>query len=72
MKIFIEQVFIKFKHIKNWQKYILSPTFSIYEEDILLDTEVNLYLFGVLRCFQRCTGHIKVGSWKGRGNQYIQ
>ena len=31
-----------------------------------------IYLFGVLRCFQHCTGHITIGSWKGRGNQYIQ
>ena len=29
-------------------------------------------LFGVLRRFQHCTGHIMMGSWKGRGNQYIQ
>ena len=29
-------------------------------------------LFGVLRHFQHCTGHITMGSWKGRGNQYIQ
>ena len=28
-------------------------------------------LFGVLRRFQHCTGHITTGSWKGRGNQYI-
>ena len=28
-------------------------------------------LFGVLRPFQHCTGHITTGSWKGRGNQYI-
>ena len=28
-------------------------------------------LFGVLRRFQHCTGHIMTGSWKGRGNQYI-
>ena len=26
----------------------------------------------VLRRFQHCTGHITTGSWKGRGNQYIQ
>ena len=32
----------------------------------------KLYLFGVLRCFQHCTGHITTGSCKGRGNQYIQ
>ena len=32
----------------------------------------KIYLFGVLRRFQHCTGHITTGSWKGRGNQYIQ
>ena len=32
----------------------------------------NFYLFGVLRRFQHCTGHITTGSWKGRGNQYIE
>ena len=32
----------------------------------------NIYLFGVLGRFQHCTGHITMGSWKGRGNQYIQ
>ena len=31
-----------------------------------------IYLFGVLRHFQHFTGHITMGSWKGRGNQYIQ
>ena len=31
-----------------------------------------IYLFGVLRHFQHCTGHITMGNWKGRGNQYIQ
>ena len=31
-----------------------------------------VYLFGVLHRFQHCTGHITTGSWKGRGNQYIQ
>ena len=30
------------------------------------------YFWGVLRRFQHCTGHITTGSWKGRGNQYIQ
>ena len=34
---------------------------------------MNYYLlFGVLRRFQHCTGHITTGSWKGRGNQYIE
>ena len=31
-----------------------------------------VYLFGVLCHFQHCTRHITTGSWKGRGNQYIQ
>ena len=31
-----------------------------------------IYLFGVLRHFQHCTGHIMTGSWKGRRNQYIE
>ena len=38
-------------------------------------TEVSsmfICLFGVLRRFQHCTGHITTGSWKGRGNQYIE
>ena len=33
---------------------------------------VFIYLFGVLHPFQQCTGDITRGSWKGRGNQYIQ
>ena len=39
-----------------------------------MDTDKGtfIYLFGVLRRFQHCTGHITTGSWKGRGNQYIQ
>ena len=32
----------------------------------------KICLFGVLRRFQHCTGHITTGSWKGRGIQYIQ
>ena len=31
-----------------------------------------IYVFGALRRFQHCTGHNMMGSWKGRGNQYIQ
>ena len=37
--------------------------------------KVNIWivcLLGVLRRFQHCTGHITTGSWKGRGNQYIE
>ena len=41
----------------------------------MLETGLVVYfvcLFGVLRRFQHCTGHITTGSWKGRGNQYIE
>ena len=31
-----------------------------------------IYLFGVLYGLQHCTGHTTMGSWEGRGNQYIQ
>ena len=34
--------------------------------------KVIIYFWVVLRCFQHCTGHITMGSWEGRGNQYIQ
>ena len=33
---------------------------------------IFIYLFGVLRRFQHCTGHITTSSWKGTGNQYVQ
>ena len=39
------------------------PAFPLY---------LFIYLFKVLCCLQHCTGHITTGSWKGRGNQYIQ
>ena len=31
-----------------------------------------IYLFEFLRPFQHCTGHITMGSFMGRGNQYTQ
>ena len=37
-----------------------------------LNITLFIYLFGVLHRFQHCTGHITTGSWKGRGNQYIE
>ena len=36
-----------------------------------LHLSIYLFIWG-LRRFQHCTGHITTGSWKGRGNQYIQ
>ena len=40
----------------------------------LFATHLNhkfIYLFGVLRHFHHCRGHITTGSWKGRGHHYI-
>ena len=48
------------------------PRYLIYDIIKFEVTESIIYLFGVLRRFQHCTGHITTGSWKGRGNQYIQ
>ena len=48
--------------------FIVFPSFS----HNLNIRPVFIYLFGVLRRFQHCTCHITAGSWKGRGNQYIQ
>ena len=49
----------------------LGPAALIYKVDISRAFRF-IYLFGVLRRFQHCAGHIMMGSWKGRGNQYIQ
>ena len=35
-------------------------------------TFLIMYLFWVLHHFQHGTSHITMGSWKDRGNQYIQ
>ena len=55
-------------------KYLSSQLgLFILEAGISTPFSTNFFLlFGVLRCFQHCTGHITSGSWKGRGNQYIQ
>ena len=47
-------------------------TSSPPDDVVLMSLENFFYLFGVLRRFQHCTGHITTGSWKGRGNQYIE
>ena len=42
------------------------------EKSNILTGREFIILFGVLSRFQHCTGHITMGSWEGRGNQYIQ
>ena len=51
-----------------WKVKICPGAFHV----IVLILIYFIYLFGVLRRFQHCTGHIMTGSWKGRGNQCIQ
>ena len=60
---------ISIDHISAYL-YIEQPVYIIYKQLHYCDTFI--YLFGVLRRFQHCTGHITTGSWKGRGNQYIE
>ena len=55
--------YVKYIHYKNC--VMANPVF-IYLFYLFI------YLFGVLRRYQHCTGHITTGSWKGGGNQYIQ
>ena len=49
--------------------FLIAISMSLYKSPVSL---CCIYLFGVLRRFQHCTGHITTGSWKDRGNQYIQ
>ena len=56
-----------------WQKEIHSLSEVFLKPIIQICLYLFIfYLFGVLCRFQHCTGHITTGSWKGRGNQYIQ
>ena len=47
------------------------PIFQVHQY-YLKCIYLYIYLFGVLRRFQHCTGHITMGSFVGGGNQYIQ
>ena len=55
-------------------QYISQPGlhFCVRVPNIGMHSCLNFFLFGVLHRFQHRTGHITMGSWKGRGNQYIQ
>ena len=39
---------------------------------MLIKIQVNLFIWGVLRRFQHCSGYITIGSFEGRENQYTQ
>ena len=56
----------------NMARYVLFSDIPLATYGHVTSILYLFYLFGVLRRFQHCTGHITTGSWKGRGNQYIQ
>ena len=47
-------------------------TFCLCHEIIFSELMYLIYLFGVLYCFQHCSGHFTMGSFASRRNQYIQ
>ena len=68
-----------FSSYSDTQAFMLLP-FSVVKDEkehqhttlkLCVIHSICICLFGVLRRFQHCTGHITTGSWKGRGNQYI-
>ena len=52
--------------------YILDLLSNWFYTICILNSIILFIYLGFLCCFQHCTGHITMGSWKGRGNQYIQ
>ena len=76
----VEPVFLNARDIINFKtvkehEICEAVTIVIPENKLLATQRIRMVwficLFGVLRRFQHCTGHITTGSWKGRGNQYI-
>ena len=63
--------FSKFGYFRSSRSFVVSLCFLVFSVGFLVSF-IFIYLFGVLRHFQHCTGHIPTGRWKGRGNQYIQ
>ena len=59
-------------HALHWCTDHVSDCFAAFAWKKKLILPVVFFLFRILRRFQHCTGHITMGSWKGRGNQYIQ
>ena len=49
--------------------WFLTTSTSIIVFKYIMLIVTFIYLFGVLRRFQQCTGHITTGSWKDRGNR---
>ena len=70
----IESICIKEKLMRGLVKqyFMAKWLYTIFFFICVVCFVYRLNLFGVLRRFQHYTGHIKTGSWKGRGNQYIQ
>ena len=72
--IFICHIFSVYMSFEKFSYYTMLFTdfFSntIYMLAFMLSSQY-IYL-GFYVTFKHCTGHITTGSWKGRGNQYIQ
>ena len=62
----------KFENSK-WPPFLGRGKFFKITTSTMLRYPVGRFVYlGFLRRFQHCTGHITTGSWKGRGNQYIE
>ena len=66
----LQALYIFTSGVDNSYFFLVKPTMSINYSYSYISKFI--YLFGVLCRFQHCTGHITTGSWKGRGNQYIE
>ena len=59
--------------IKHSEYLIRSGILGIEFASVIAYQQWVIYLFGVLRSLStHCIGHIRTGSFMGRGNQYIQ
>ena len=56
---------------KKHKKVLPGGAEKLISSNLCSGMDLFICLFGVLRRFQHCTGHITTGSWKGRENQYI-
>ena len=74
--IFLKRKMVDGKICPPSDVYIISVSMNLLtysNKAIQVNTDFKfIYLFGVLHSVQHCMGQITMGSWKGRGNQYIQ
>ena len=61
-----------FTNLANPKNPNLNLDSTDYGCEICLVLDIYLFIWGFTSLSKHCTGHIMTGSWKGRGNQYIQ